>query len=65
MMTCEMLKKKFVEVRKSGTGFRLNGKPRSSVQKCKLKIIFNCDLIGVVISRTKFDICAPCSFGGV
>ena len=28
---------KFVEVGKSGTGFRLSGKPRSLVENCDLK----------------------------
>ena len=44
---------KFIESGKSGTGFCLNQKPRSSVQKCKLKNYLEYDVI--VTSRTPCD----------
>ena len=38
MTSCDICKEvKFVEVGKSGTGFRLSQKARSSIQKCNLK----------------------------
>ena len=66
---------KIVKIGKSGTGFCLNQKLRSSVQNWELKIVFIYDVI--VTSQTndtdfekmitcgKFDICAPSSFGEI
>ena len=44
---------KFIEVVKSHTGFHFSQKPHSLVQKCKLKIILDYDVI--VMSQSPYD----------